>query len=84
MIASNESASATIRAASDLDYLAIDRDTLMVASTAAFFGPVFVAQVAAAIRNPSLLAPGIAVGLLGFAIGNYLGLGVAYLMQWAL
>lgn len=56
----------------------IDRDTLMLASTAALYGPVFVAQVATAIGNRRLLAPGIAVSLLGFAVGNYLGLAVAY------
>lgn len=60
----------------------IDRDTVILSSVAALYGPVFVAQVAAAIRNPRLLAPGIAVGLLGFAIGNYLGLAVAYGVKW--
>jgi uncharacterized membrane protein len=40
-----------------------------------------VAQVATAIGNRQLLAPGIAVSLLGFAIGNYLGLAVAYGLQ---
>lgn len=62
----------------------IDRDTLMLSSTAALYGPVFVAQVAAAIGNRRLLAPGIATGLFGFAIGNYLGLSVAYGLKWLL
>lgn len=62
--------------------LRIDRDTVILSSVAALYGPVFVAQVAAALRNPRLLAPGIAVGLLGFAIGNYLGLAVAYAVKW--
>lgn len=62
----------------------IDRDTLMLASTAALYGPVFVAQVATAIKNRTLLAPGIAVSLLGFAVGNYLGLLVAYGLRYFL
>ncbi len=60
----------------------IDRDTLMLATTAALYGPVFVAQVATAIKNRTLLAPGIAVSLLGFAVGNYLGLLVAYGLRY--
>lgn len=60
----------------------IDRDTVMVSSTAALYGPVFIAQVTTAIPNRSLLAPGIALSLLGLAIGNYLGLGVAYVARW--
>ncbi len=60
----------------------IDRDTVILSSVAAFYGPVFVVQVAAAIRNRHLLAAGIAVSLLGFGIGNYLGIGVAYALRW--
>jgi len=62
----------------------IDRDTVMISSTAALYGPVFIAQVTTAINNRRLLAPGIALSLLGLAIGNYLGIGVAYLAKWLL
>ena len=60
----------------------IDRDTVIISSTAALYGPVFIAQVATAIHNRRLLAPGIALSLLGLAVGNYLGIGVAYLAKW--
>lgn len=60
----------------------IDRDTVILSSVAAFYGPVFVVQVAAALRNRKLLAAGIAVSLLGFGVGNYLGIGVAYALRW--
>ncbi|PHK99643.1 hypothetical protein CGL56_00925 [Neolewinella marina] len=60
----------------------LDRDTVILSSVAAFYGPVFVVQVAAAIRSRHLLAAGIAVSLLGFGIGNYLGIGVAYALRW--
>ena len=60
----------------------IDRDTVILSSVAAFYGPVFVVQVATAIKNKSLLAAGLAVSLLGFGIGNYLGIGVAWIASW--
>lgn len=60
----------------------VDRDTVMLSYVAGFYGPVFVVQVAAALRNKRLLASGIAVSLLGFGIGNYLGIGLANLVRW--
>ncbi len=63
-------------------YFKIDRDTVILSSVAAFYGPVFVVQVATAIHNKSLIAAGLAVSLLGFGIGNYLGIGVAYLVGY--
>lgn len=60
----------------------LDRDTVMVSATAALYGPVFIAQITTAIRNRRLLAPGIALSLLGLAVGNYLGIAVAYLAKW--
>ncbi|WP_157975886.1 DUF819 family protein [Lewinella sp. IMCC34191] len=60
----------------------VDRDTVILSSVAAFYGPVFVVQVATALRNHRLLASGIAVSLLGFAVGNYLGIGLAYTLRW--
>ncbi|MCP9235419.1 DUF819 family protein [Lewinella sp. JB7] len=58
----------------------LDRDTVILSYVAALYGPVFVVQVAAALRNRELLAAGIGVSLVGFGIGNYLGIGVAYLL----
>ncbi len=60
----------------------LDRDTVILSYVAGFYGPVFVVQVAAALRNKRLLAAGIAVSLLGFGIGNYLGIGLAYGVRW--
>lgn len=58
----------------------IDRDTFLISSTAAIYGPPFVSQIATVIKNKYLLMPGILVGLLGYAIGNYIGLAVYYLL----
>jgi len=59
----------------------IDRDTVIIASTAAIFGPMFIGPVAKVIGNRDLIAIGIALGLIGYAIGNYLGLGLAYILN---
>jgi len=61
----------------------IDRDTFLISSTAGIFGPAFIGQVASAIHNRQMIFPGIALGLLGYAIGNYLGIGLAYALKWA-
>lgn len=54
----------------------VDVDTLMITSTAGIFGPVFIGQVASAIGNRELIFPGIAAGLVGYAVGNFLGIGL--------
>ncbi len=59
----------------------IDRDTAMITSTAAVFGPVFIGQIASVLNNRTLIVSGIATGLVGMALGNYLGLAVAYLLR---
>ncbi len=55
----------------------VDVDTLIVTSTAAVFGPPFVGPVCEAIGNRQLLLSGLTAGLVGYAVGNYLGLLVA-------
>ena len=60
----------------------IDSDTVLITSTAAIYGPVFIGQIASAIKNKSLVFSGMATGLIGFAIGNYLGIAVAYFVRW--
>jgi uncharacterized membrane protein len=52
----------------------IDVDTMMISSTAAICSPPFVGVTAMAIKRPSLIAPGITAGLMGYALGNYLGI----------
>lgn len=61
--------------------LRIDRDTVMITSTAAIMGPVFVGQIASVIHNKQLVFSGMASGLMGYAIGNYLGIGLGYLLK---
>ncbi|MEQ8706141.1 MAG: DUF819 family protein [Phaeodactylibacter sp.] len=60
----------------------IDRDTFLFTSVAAIYGPPFIGQIASITGNRQLILSGIALGLLGYAVGNYLGIGLAYLLQW--
>ena len=57
-----------------------DADTLMISATAALYGPAFIAPIAGAIKNRELIIYGIALGLLGYILGNYLGLAIAWLL----
>lgn len=60
----------------------IDRDTFLFTSVAAIYGPPFIGQIASITGNRQLILSGIAMGLLGYAIGNYLGIGLAYFLRW--
>lgn len=59
----------------------IDRDTFLIASGAAIMSVPFIPVITGALKNRALLVPGIAVGILGYAVGNYLGIMVAGLAQ---
>lgn len=61
--------------------LKMDVGTLSVASQAAVGGPSSALAVAVAREWPGLVLPGIVVGLLGYALGTYLGFGVWYLVR---
>jgi uncharacterized membrane protein len=61
--------------------LKMDLGTLSVASQAAVGGPSSALAVAVAREWPGLVLPGIIVGLVGYAVGNYVGLGVADLVH---
>ncbi|MBR4919586.1 MAG: DUF819 family protein [Bacteroidales bacterium] len=52
----------------------VDGPLTMAASIALINSPPFVPMVAATLKNKGIILPGIAIGLLGYAVGNYLGL----------
>ena len=58
----------------------IDRDTTIITSTAALFGPAFIGPVAVRLANRAVFVSGLMSGLVGYAVGNYLGLLVAWLL----
>ena len=57
---------------------------IAVVSQAAIGGPSTAMAVAVSRDWPALVLPGVAVGLLGYALGNYAGFGVAYFVRWLL
>jgi uncharacterized membrane protein len=59
----------------------IDRDTMIITSTAAIYGPPFIGQVTAVLKNRSLLFSGIATGLVGIAVANFIGVALANLLE---
>lgn len=61
--------------------LKIDRDTAIITSMAGIFGPAFVAPMSDVLKNRAILVSGITSGLVGIAVGNFVGLFVAYLLK---
>ncbi len=59
----------------------VDSDTTIITITALTYSPPFVPVVAGALKNKNLIISGLTVGILGYAIGNYLGLAIAYFLK---
>lgn len=59
----------------------INVDEFIITSTALSNSPPFVPVVAAAIRNKEVVVPGMIIGVIGYAIGNYLGVAIAYFLK---
>ena len=51
----------------------IDADTMMISSVTYICSPPFVPMMATAMKNPRIIAAGLAIGVVGYAAGNYLG-----------
>jgi len=60
----------------------IDGDLFTVAHVALLYSPPFVPPVAGAMGNKKVLISGIVTGLIGYAIGTYLGVGVAEILKF--
>lgn len=59
----------------------IDADTAIITSAAGILSPPFVPMVAAAIKNREVIITGVITGVMGWVIGTYLGIAVAYLLR---
>ncbi len=59
----------------------IDADTTIITSTAFICSPPFVPVVAGALKNKDIIISGLTVGIIGYAIGNYLGVTIALLLR---
>lgn len=60
----------------------VDADTMLITSVAGIFGPAFIGPVASVLKNKDIVVGGLTTGLVGYAIANFLGFGMAHLLHW--
>lgn len=60
----------------------IDTDTFLITSSAAIMSVPFIPVISGALKNREILLPGFAAAIIGYAVGNYLGIMVANLSRW--
>lgn len=58
--------------------LKIDVDTFLITSSAAIMSVPFIPVIAGALKNRYVLVPGFAAAIIGYILGNYLGIMVAW------
>lgn len=59
----------------------IDSDMMVIASVTYINSPPFVPMMAAAMKNKDVLIPGLTIGVIGYAAGNYLGFLMSRLLE---
>ena len=59
----------------------IDGDTMVISSVSLINSPPMVPMIAAAMKNRDVIITGLSVGIIGYAIGNYLGFAIAELLS---
>ena len=59
----------------------VNADDFIITSVALSMSPPFVPVVAAALKNKSVVLPGLIIGIIGYALGNYLGVFMAYILR---
>ena len=59
----------------------IDFDTMIITSVSAICSPPFVPAVANSLKNNAALISGITTGIIGYAIGNYMGVATHWLFS---
>ena len=59
----------------------VDSDTMVITSVALINSPLFVPMIAESMKNKKVIITGIAVGVIGYAVGNYLGIIVTQVLN---
>ena len=59
----------------------IDADNFLITSAAFIFSPPFVPLVANALKNKDVIVTGITGGIIGYILGNYFGVALAYFLK---
>ncbi len=61
--------------------LKVDADTMVITSVALINSPLFVPMIAENMKNKKVIITGITIGVIGYAVGNYLGIIVSQLLK---
>lgn len=59
----------------------IDADTAVITSVAMINSPLFVPMIAESMKNRRVILTGVAIGIIGYAAGNYIGVLIASLLK---
>lgn len=59
----------------------VNADDYLITTTAFIYSPPFVPVIAAALKNKEVIITGITVGIIGYVIGNYMGVGLGYFLK---
>jgi uncharacterized membrane protein len=62
-------------------FLKVNADSMVISSVAFINSPPFVPMISNAMKNRAALVTGITAGLMGYAVGNYLGILMAKLLN---
>jgi len=62
-------------------FFKIDADTVIISGSALICSPPFVPVVAASLRNREIIMTGLTVGIAGYAVGNFLGILIAGILN---
>jgi len=59
----------------------VDVDNFLIISVALSMSPPFVPVVASSLKNREIILPGLIIGLVGYALGNYIGILMGKMIQ---
>ncbi len=59
----------------------VDSDTMVITSVALINSPLFVPMIAESMKNKKVIITGITVGVIGYAVGNYLGIIISQILR---
>lgn len=60
----------------------IDSDTALITSVSGIYGPAFIGPFASLLKNKEILVSGVTCGLVGYALGTYLGISLHYILLY--
>lgn len=59
----------------------VDSDTMVITSVTLINSPLFVPMIAEIMKNKKVIITGITIGVIGYAVGNYLGIIVTQILK---